>query len=344
MRTTLAFTLAALLLATTAALAGSTGGPGGPTLASPLTHPSCEDTPEPELFAPWESQLENLVFDGQGHLFVTDLGGDRLLRMSPDGSVEVLLEDVGVAGITQGPDGSIYMAAAEPALAPLVGGGRVDIWRLMDTAPVEHEIHASGLPMVNGMAFDGVGNLYVSTYPNPTSPFLIQVPADEPEAWQAWGDPYSANGLWHDAEDGSLLVAVTNDQASPILRIPLDAPNDHQVVANLTFGVATLQPGVHAPSDPARPLVPKGLDDLTLAPDGMVYVTAHLTGELLRVDPATGEACVYVAGLNEPTSVRVADAFGEHTGDLFITEMGGVGVSALVAPAEGAVWRVPLPG
>ena len=73
------------------------------------------------------------------------------------------------------------------------------------------------------------------------------------------------------------------------------------------------------------PLVPKGLDDMTVGPDGQLYVVGFASGELLRVDPVTGQACLVVSGLVTPTAVQFAVAFGsfDPQSDLFVTEATG---------------------
>lgn len=311
---------------------------GAPTAASlvpvpVVSHAACADAPAPALFAQWDTQLENLAFDGSGYLYLSDLGGDRVLRATPDGAIEVVAHVPGMHGMAFGPDGRLYV------------GGTVDggpgVLRFTSLDPPAIEPVASGLVAANGMAFDAGGNLFVS---NPGlgsgAPYLARLPAAQMSAWSAWSGDYGVNGLAHDATSGRIYAAVTADQSSPILSLSTTDPSDVRVVAQLTLGAATLQPGVHAPSgQPA--LVPKGLDDLTLAPDGMLYAAAHVSGELMRVDPATGEACVLASGLGEPTSVRVAQGFGAWDGWLFVTDMGGVGVSALFAPGQGAIWAFP---
>ncbi|MGH7856442.1 MAG: hypothetical protein ACREQY_03860, partial [Candidatus Binatia bacterium] len=39
---------------------------------------------------------------------------------------------------------------------------------------------------------------------------------------------------------------------------------------------------------------------------GILYPVANGTGELLRVDPLSGEACLLAGGLRNPSSVRIA--------------------------------------
>ncbi len=318
--------------------------PFGASTPDVVTQAACEGAPAAELFAQWDSQLENLAFDGLGNLYATDLGADRLVRFDTDGEATVILAADGVHGLVRGPDGDLYMGAAPDGSGGATGMWQV--WHMTDLTPgaATHDVIASGIDVANGLAFDAEGNLYVSNPLGTRAPYLVKLPAGDPADWaEFWGE-YGPNGLWYDAGDDSLLAAITADQSSTIVRIPVADPDAWTIVADLSFGAVTLQPGAHAPRGIGQPLVFKGLDDLTLAPDGLIYATGHVSGELLRVDPADGSACVMVSGLEEPTSVRVAEGFGAYDGDLFVTDMGGVGVTALATPGAGAVWRVPMDG
>lgn len=326
MRRAPALPLALLLLAPAAAALV-------PPLA-PISQSPCGALATPILFASWDTQLENLAFDGAGAMYVSDLGGDRLLRATPDGVMAVVASVPGMHGLAVAPDGQLYVGGT-------VGAGP-GVLRVASLDPPTLEPVASGLVAANGMAFDAAGNLFVSNPGLGTSaPYLARLPVGDMAAWSAWSDDYGVNGLALDATGARLYAAVTADQSSPILSISTTDASDVRVVAELSSGALTLQPGAHAPSGPLA-LAPKGLDDLALAPDGMLYAVGHVSGELLRVDPATGAACVVASGFEEPTSVRVAAGFGEHDGKLFVTDMGGVGVSALFAPGAGAVWVVEL--
>lgn len=302
--------------------------------AAPLSQPPCAGASAPVLVAQWDSQLENLAFSTDGTLYVSDIGGDRLLRVRADGAVEVVAHVPGMHGLALGPDGRLFAGAS---------GNGAEVWRFTSLSPLAREVVASGLEAANGLAFDGAGNLFVSSPLSASPPYLVRVPrlaGGGFGAWEAWGDEYGTNGLSAEPGGATLLAAVTADQSSPIVRISTTDPGDVDLVAELSFGALTLQPGAHLPSGDAGALAPKGLDDLTLGPDGAIYAAAHVSGEVLRVDPATGEACVLASGLEEPTSARFAPAASAWAGKLLVTDMGGVGVTALAGPGAGAVWAL----
>ncbi|MGB0652408.1 MAG: SMP-30/gluconolactonase/LRE family protein [Thermoplasmatota archaeon] len=310
------------------------------TSPDPLSQPPCADGVEPELFFLWDSQLENLAFDDAGNLVVVDLHGERLVLLDGAGAQQAVLDLPATHGIVHHPaEGRFYAAGLLPD-----GTGPTDVvsFRIADGEFTDLATYAIGFDVVNGMAFGPDDALYVSSPLAAQAPYLMRIePGGGP--WAPWRDHYGPNGLW--PADGGLYAAITGDQSSPIHHVPFDQAEPMETVALLSTGAVTLQPGLHAPSGPAAsPIVlPKGLDDLTMGPDGMLYATAHVTGELLRVDPADGSACVLADGFEEPTSARFAPAsFGLHGGDLFVTEMGGYAVTALYGPGDGAVWRLDL--
>lgn len=287
--------------------------------ATPVMQPACADAHAPALFLAWPTQLENLAFDANGTMFVSDFGGDHLVRVAPEGAT--IVANVDIHGMTFGPDGLLY-----------IGTSSGQVWRVDSIEPFAKTLIAAGLPAANGLAFDAAGNLFVSNPLGTGAPYLVRLPASDPAAWAPWSSQYGPNGLWRDGD--RILAAITGDQSSPILSYSTSDPDDVRVVAQLSLGVLTLQPGVHAPQGGGA-VAPKGLDDLTQGPDGMIYVAAHVTGELLRVDPASGVACVLASGLHEPTSVRFAP-----DGRLFVTDMGGEAVTALFGPGAGHVWEL----
>lgn len=306
--------------------------------AASQTQATCDVAPTPVLFTETETSLENLAFDGNGSLFLSDAGSDRILRYGPDGRLATTI-DMDAHGIVWGPDDRLYAAVT-------ASGGLNDILRSTDASATQFEVYASGLPVYNGMEFDAAWNLYVSDdniAPPEVPPDLVRIPRDDPAKWAPWSSMYGPDGIVYDPALDVLYTVVPADQSSPVWRFSPTDPEDAEVVAYLSFGAADLAPGVHDPAGDPRQPVPKGLDDLTLGPDGRLYIAAHLSGELLRLDVATGEACLLASGLEEPSSVRIAHGFGEHGGKLFVTTFGGTGVSGLALgqagmPPTGKVW------
>ena len=319
---------ACLLLAWSASLQAQTQAP-------------CPDAPTPELFLEWDSSLENLAFDGHGHLYLSDSGRDQVFRVGPDGRSGLALARGG-NGLAWGPDDRLYVAA--PA------GDTFEVLRSTDANATDFEVYVAGVPAYNGMEFDGAMNLYLSDdnlQPPATPPDLVRIPRSDPAKWEGWTDLTGPDGIVYDAVNDVLYTDIVADQSSPILRF---SPTDKarlDVVAYLSFGIATLEPNAHAPQGDPQNTIPKGPDDLTIGPDGLLYIAGHVSGELIRLDPASGQACIVASGLEEPSSVRIVRGFGEHGGKLAVSTWGGNVVSGLAQtqagqPPVGKVWMFDL--
>ncbi len=290
------------------------------SLGPPLTQTSCSDLHSTvSVFhpggVPLKDWLEQLAFDGHGGMWVSPINQNFVERFDAKGTLTKTVPVPGPGGLILGPDGLIYVNISSGPSAP--GVMRFDPTQINPVA----QLFVSGLPGVNGDAFDNAGNLYVSTEDQPPSVLRIRPDGTRDAPWEQAAAFYGANGL---AVDGhNLFASITFDQRSPIEIVPIADPAAHRVFADLSLGVLSRQPAVNPP-DPRAPLVPKGLDDMTLGPDGQLYVVGFSSGELLRVDPRTAKACVVVSGLETPTAVQFAVGFGVFdSADLFITETSG---------------------
>jgi len=179
--------------------------------------------------------------------------------------------------------------------------------------------------MANGLAFAPNGDSYVS---NDVDAGLIRIPRAHPAAWSVLDDVWGSNGLVVTRDGKTMYATITFDQRSPIERISLPS-GTHTTAFQLTVGVVSLKPAVYTNPDLSRPLLGvKGLDDMTS--DGRyLYPVANGLGELLRVDPRTGAACLIASGFPTSSSVRIAPEsgpFADHdrgTIDFYITRFTG---------------------
>jgi hypothetical protein len=304
---------------------------------SPVTQNACPDPPRATTFATIPgSGIENLAFDRGGGLLATAFHAGHVLRFTPDGKSSLLLDTHegfgGVAGVTIGPDGDARIGVENGSVG--------EIWRFSIDDPSSHTAIPTPENETNGMAFDEQGNLYSTDFAS--SPYLVRYADREPTTWRPWSTTYGYNGLWFDEQNRSLLGSVTLDGNSRIMRISIDRPDDAATVAQLSSGATSWPPAVDPHPDLSKPAAPKWLDDLTLGPDGLIYVAAHVTGEVLRVDPRDGASCVLLSGLHEPTSVRFARQFGTHDGNAFVGELGGEGLTAIETSATGRILELNL--
>jgi len=301
-----------------------------PTLARGglLTQNRCEGTvTAPAVFKSYNTHvLENLLF-AYDSLWVADSTGQRYARLGPDGEEHGSVEAIPVGGIAVGPDGLIYAGWGNSIADSILRRGLSKVVRFDQADPSgTMETYATGFDMANGLTFAPNGDLFVS---NDVGEGPIRIPRSDPSAWAPFGNVWGTNGLVVDPAGENLYAAITFDQRSPIERIPLSNPSGHAPAAFLAFGVASLEPAVYPHPTRVTPLVGvKGLDDMTRAADGTLYVVANGTGELLRVNPLTGDACLIVSGLGNPSSVRIApggsafDTSGEAL-TFYITEFRG---------------------
>jgi sugar lactone lactonase YvrE len=316
-----AATIAVWMLATQAG-ALELGSPRLPAPGPPLTQPQCRDvTASVSVFAggvPLLDWREELAFDGHGGMWVSRLERNVIERYNPRGAVIKSVAVPGPGGVVLGRDGLLYVNSLPNS------GGVAQVVRFDPLAahPVP-TTYVTNLPGVNGSAFDGKGNLYISTEGSAPSVLKIRPNGTRDLSWERAASFAFANGL---AVAGpNLYAAVTEDQRSPIERIPLDDPAAHKVIAEESLGVASLEPKLYLPPDLTKPLLLQALDDLAVGPDRKLYVVGFLGGQLLRVDPVSGKACAVVTGLATPTAVQFPFGFGRFIAsrDLFVTEASG---------------------
>jgi sugar lactone lactonase YvrE len=302
--------------------AGSSGGP--------LTQDPCPGTVTGPVV--WKrlgnDVLENLLF-ADGSLWVSDSTAQKVVRIRPDGSVNEKgsLHGIPPGGLAEGPDGLIYAGSGNSIVNALLRVPESAVLRFDPADPDgTRETYADGFTMANGMTFGPGDDLFIS---NDFDHGLIRIPRADPSNWSLFADVWGTNGLVVDPGGENLYAAITFDQRSPIERIPLDDPSTHSTAAVLTFGALSLEPRVYPDADPSKPLLGiKGLDDMTRDSDGFLYPVANGLGELLRVDPLTGDACLVASGLQNPSSVRVAppgsafDISGEAL-TFFVVEFSG---------------------
>jgi virginiamycin B lyase len=284
--------------ATTAAPAGAQSSPG-----------RCDDVKaSASVFArpgpPGAGWIENLGFDRRGGMWVSELLANKVVQLDTAGRQTASIPVSSPGAIAFGRDQLMYANFGDSMTAGLTGtGGGVVRFDPRDRAPAP-EPFVSGLGMANGSAFDAAGNLYVS---NTYGKGIVRIRANgtlDPAFAQATAGISGANGLA--VEGRSLYVTVTFDPQSPVIRVPLDEPSASRTVATLGDGLQT-----------------KVLDDLAIGRDRRLYVSAG-SGQLLRVDPGTGAACIVYSG-PPLTSVRFPRRFSPYDAarDLFLTSEQG---------------------
>lgn len=297
-----------------------------PSAAGIVTHDPCDldvsvSTFLPPAF-PVGHVLENLGFDPSGAMWVSNSTTARVHKLGADGTDLGSFPLPSPGALTAGPDGFMYANYGNAFAGALLRTGQAGVVRFDWTLPpaaIVPQPFASGLDMANGGIFDPAGNYYAS---NDAGDGLVKI-APDGAVDRNWVHVWGTNGVV--VRGDSLYAAITFDQRSPIERIPLADPAAHRTAVQTTAGVVSVEPNVYTNPDTSRPLVGlKGLDDMTLGPDGMLWVVANGMGEVLRIDPDTGSVCLVASGLQNPSSIRFAPAAGPFGGDAFVTEFSGI--------------------
>jgi len=298
--------------------------------AGPITQDPCPGTASVQTWKQLGNDtLENLLIDGSS-LWISDQSADSIRRFSPDGTEAPAAKELtgagGPGGLAVGPDGLIYANSGDSFQGALLRTKEASVVRFSRDDPKGTvKVYAAGFNMANGLAFAPNGDAYVS---NDVDAGLIRIPRTHPSAWSVLDDVWGSNGLVVTRDGKTMYATITFDQRSPIERISLPS-GAHTTAFQLTVGVVSLKPAVYTNPDLSRPLLGvKGLDDMTS--DGRyLYPVANGLGELLRVDPRTGAACLIVSGFPTSSSVRIAPEsgpFADHdrgTIDFYITRFTG---------------------
>ncbi|WP_130342668.1 SMP-30/gluconolactonase/LRE family protein [Herbihabitans rhizosphaerae] len=275
-----------------------------------LTQPRCAGpAPSVDVFKagglPLADWRENLEFDGRGRLWVSHINNSQVEGYDASGRLVATIPVPSPGGIRRGVDGLMYVnfgiGPADALTGKPSGLMRFDSTLDRPTASVFATLPGG----INGLAVDGAGNFY---FGREFAPSVLKVRQDGSidQAWTDAAGVFGTNGVT--VLGSELYATVLVHPSSPVARVPLADPGAHATVADLS----------------PLPVLPKGLDDLEARGDAL-YVTAFVSGELLRVDRATGRTCVLVSGLITPTSVRVPVGFGDAdpARELFVTEASG---------------------
>ncbi|WP_194836272.1 SMP-30/gluconolactonase/LRE family protein [Nocardia sp. XZ_19_369] len=241
---------------------------------------------------------ENVGYDAQDNLWVSRIYRNEVQRYDRSGALTATVPVEFPGAVRSGPDGLLYVVYGDSPTSAIRPGGVVRF----DPAAAnpKPEVFVSGFTMPNGAAFDAAGNLYVAAMSG-----VIRVRADGSvdTAWTGKAARAGANGVV--VQGNSLYVTANGSTLGQLVRIAIDDPGAQTVVANL----ASSLPGV-----------PDFADDLLIDADGILYVTT-LSGQLVRVDPASGAACAVLTG--QPLTSVVATP-GQPNQLLAGTESGAV--------------------
>lgn len=250
--------------------------------------------------------LENLAFDGRGALLLSEgsLGGTPggLRALSATGVRTTVVPDVASPGGIVVDGRTAYFNTGDGLASGLfnIADGTIEKVDL-DTGAVATV--ASGLVMPNGLTRLPDGDFVVSRDLGQGSMMRV-TPAGVATPFAPLAT--STNGMAVDVARNQFYVDSTFDLTTVINVIDLDDP-----------------------AAPPRKIVIPGLgplnaaDDLTLGPDGNLYVALNVAGSVVRVDPDTGARCTIAKGLPFVSSLRFGNGPGWDPASLYTTSFTG---------------------
>ncbi len=258
--------------------------------------------------------VHGLALDGKGHLLASNLLGQTVHTIDlATGKVSPLVgpPQGGADDVTVGPDGSVYWTGYFAG-------------QLMRRTPDgKTRVIAKNLPGLNSLAFREDGRLYITQLGRGVDALSEADPNGKKPPRTVIADPGFLNGFEFGPDDklyGPLLlkgqvvrVDVDTGTIEPVaggfampVAVNFDTSREHLFVVDSVKGelvrvrVATGDKEVVAK-------LPTGLDNLTVGPDNLVYVSNMVDNDIRVVNPADGSVKPVVeARLSVPSGLAVA--------------------------------------
>lgn len=297
----------ALRVAAMAALAALVAGlDAGPLAAGPVTAaPACTTTSAaaPVKVGQIPGWAESIAVDDAGRLFATDITTGKVYRIDRPGAAAIAVTGNVKAsgGILVRPDGKLLVGTQNQG--PFTLGAKL---LLVDPDTGAVSTYAAGLTGIDGIALAPDGTVYATTFGGS----YVQRVTPGGIVETRWAKVFSPNGIAV-SPDGSEVWVIQTWLAATLYRIPVNDP---------------AHPAAWVKAAPEDALALP--DGLTVDSEGRPVVSAHLTGEVWRVE--NGSFCALGPAL--PFSPQVV--YGN----------GPTGFSAgrmYRAGAEGGIYEIP---
>lgn len=254
--------------------------------------------PAPDPCQPWTTKvlahelgsLENVLPDGHDGLLFSASDHDAVQRLTRDGRITTVVADVIAPGGLRMRDGALYVNSGDSLQSGALGTKDGVIYKA-DLRTGKKTVWAKDLIMPNGLLLLPDGSALTSRdVPGVNASGITRVAKQGAAPQYSWADQNDSNGMDLDPSGKYVYADETFTYGSKLYRITIANPRQRVEIASLTLG--------------ATPPMFKGLDDLDVASSGIIYLAANLTGQVIRLDPATGKSCVIASKLHNTSAVK----------------------------------------
>jgi sugar lactone lactonase YvrE len=251
--------------------------------------------------------LESLLPDNHGGMLLSSTSHNAVERLTPNGHVTVVAKAASPGELVwHGP--RTVMFPTGDSLASGATDQADGTLQLLNLRSHRLATYATGLTMPNGLALDRDGTAYV-TRDLGGGTGITRVSAKPGHRvttnWSALSDD---NGIAIDVKRRVMYVDQTFTVAAPVVQVSMRHPDQTEQIGNLAgLGGVT----------------PKLLDDLTMAPSGVLYIPGNGAGDLFSFDPRTKQSCLIATGLGNPSDVTIGTGHGWRKGALFVCGFDG---------------------
>lgn len=273
--------------------------------ASPASAAGCPKWSK-SVLAKGYGLLENLAFDGQGQLLLSEgsFGGTpgAVRKLSAAGVKGTVVAGVASPGGLVVDGRTLYFNTGDGLASGLFNIADGTISKVdLDTGV--SSVVASGLVMPNGLTRLPGGDFVVSRDLGKGSMTRV-TPSGATSAFAP--AVTNSNGMAVDLVRNQFYVVSTFNLLTELFVLDLDDPAAAPRIIKI--------PGL-------GPL--NAADDLVLGADGYVYVALNVAGSVVRVDPDTGAQCTVAQGVPFASSLRFGAGPGWDPASLYVTSFGG---------------------
>jgi sugar lactone lactonase YvrE len=286
---------------------------------SALAAPDCPGTAPPREVMSGLGVLEAIAADRAGRLYLSDMGGGRVLRVDrPGAEPHVLARFPSPGGLTWDADGTLIAGYGNGAAQGVADNGQAGLNRV-DPDSGETATIASGMGMANGVVRGPDGAVYVTNTFGREGGRIDRVRGAQVD--EAWSPVDGLNGLVIDRAGQNLYGSSTSGPPR-IARIPIARPAEVE-----TYAAPTEADGLN------------GFDGMARDDADRLYVTTQPAEEVWRID-GPGRICALARGIEAPSAV----AFGGGGAGFPADSLYVITFTGRVIEVPAATDRPPAPG